>query len=235
MSCGSRVGGTARDHHELRENIRSWVPDRGGRGKANRERIAIRFDEVANLGRFVGPRSPNDGVIPSQDFLFSLPDRWIDAGTWVVVYTGSGEDRDTTMKGSGNRLWSSTGDGEGRSSTISVGSHCCWKSEVSACPEGSWPRLGGGLLAARAEHDAPSVPVATLRKGYLDAPVSQISVPTPKIIAQARRPGARARQRGRYSAGTRERPGCIQARARRKSAHARSRPRGRRARQRGSR
>jgi len=73
-------------------------------GQPNKERIAMRFLFPVNLGPYAlvcGPRTPMGSVLVSSAHFLKLPDREVAGATWVVVYTGNGIDRDSTMLGSG--------------------------------------------------------------------------------------------------------------------------------------
>lgn len=75
------------------------------RGVANKERIAIKFSLPSDLGAFClvcGTTNFSGGIVPSRNHLFILPDEEVEADTWVIVYTGVGERRWTTLRNSGS-------------------------------------------------------------------------------------------------------------------------------------
>lgn len=63
------------------------------RGIANQERIPILIQETLDMGRYgimVGHYGINGFTMPFQDNLFWFGDGIVNAGDWILVYTGAG-------------------------------------------------------------------------------------------------------------------------------------------------
>ncbi len=75
------------------------------RGKPDKERIAIRVHADVNLNNFCMVRGiwshQRKQLIPLHSFFFQFPDEEVEEGSWVIVYTGSGTNKRTTMKSTG--------------------------------------------------------------------------------------------------------------------------------------
>ena len=74
-------------------------------GVPNKERIALHVREDLNLGAYClvcGPSMGEAHLLTSNGHFFMFPAIDIEAGSWVVLYTGAGERRVSTMKDSGD-------------------------------------------------------------------------------------------------------------------------------------
>ncbi|MDD2914423.1 MAG: hypothetical protein PHP70_03820 [Gallionella sp.] len=63
------------------------------RGVPNSERVPILVREATDMGRYglmIGFSGPNRFAMPFQDNLFWFGDGVVNAGDWILVFTGSG-------------------------------------------------------------------------------------------------------------------------------------------------
>lgn len=71
------------------------------RGTANTERIYLKANERVRLNAYFlmagAYLSPNDAM-PLTDHVFWLGNRFVESGTWVLVYTGPGAELITSME-----------------------------------------------------------------------------------------------------------------------------------------
>jgi hypothetical protein len=79
------------------------------RGVPNKECVAIKVTQtvdVADIGLFVGMRTPEGGVIPYRDHFLWLGNAVLEAGDWMFVYTGGGKPSSTKSNDDLNNLYS---------------------------------------------------------------------------------------------------------------------------------
>ena len=72
-------------------------------GVPNRERVALRVlrrCDLENYALITGLRT-NDGFVPEDSGAYWFDAMLVEPGTWVIVYTGRGQTRHSTMRGSG--------------------------------------------------------------------------------------------------------------------------------------
>ena len=70
------------------------------RGVPNHERVNLRVNSRVFLGEYfiyAGISLPNDRALPLANVSLWLGEDTIDAGSWVVIYTGPGESKLTTQ------------------------------------------------------------------------------------------------------------------------------------------
>lgn len=75
------------------------------RGVPDRERVAIRVERDASLGDYLlitGSWTPAGTIRPSKREFFNFPDEEVLAGSWVILYTGFGVRRHTTIDATGD-------------------------------------------------------------------------------------------------------------------------------------
>lgn len=78
------------------------------RGVPNKERITIKSLSNLNLAQYgllIGTRIPNEGVEPLNNAFFWFGDGVCEAGSWIVVYTGPGENRVSKMANSNEKAY----------------------------------------------------------------------------------------------------------------------------------
>lgn len=88
------------------------------RGIPNRERIPIYVRETTNMGQYgimVGISTTNNAALPYQDNLFWFGDGIVNAGDWILLYTGRGTTRTEPWEATGGNVYSVHW---GRSTTI---------------------------------------------------------------------------------------------------------------------
>lgn len=79
------------------------------RGVPNRERIAIYIKETTNMGQYgvmVGYSTHVNGAVPYQDNLFWFGDGIVNAGDWLLLYTGKGTPKTEEWDATGGKLYS---------------------------------------------------------------------------------------------------------------------------------
>nr|BAJ06922.1 hypothetical protein [uncultured bacterium] len=79
------------------------------RGVPNLERIAIYVKEPTNMGQYgimVGLSALGAAAIPYQDNLFWFGDGVMNAGDWILLYTGKGTPRTEDWKPTGGKVYS---------------------------------------------------------------------------------------------------------------------------------
>jgi hypothetical protein len=70
------------------------------RGVPNKERILLKPTETVNLGLFglyLGRMMPNAMILPQNDNYLWLGDRIVQPPSWIFIYTGRGQFRETKM------------------------------------------------------------------------------------------------------------------------------------------
>jgi hypothetical protein len=70
------------------------------RGVPGRERISFEVDQpywLGDLGLICGPLDEYRSVIPSANYFYKFPNRIVEPPTWVILYTGPGQIRETTL------------------------------------------------------------------------------------------------------------------------------------------
>lgn len=88
------------------------------RGIPNRERIAIYVKEATNMGQYgimVGYSAVDNSAVPYQDNLFWFGDGIVNAGDWILLYTGNGVAKTENWEATGGKIYSIHW---GRSTTI---------------------------------------------------------------------------------------------------------------------
>ena len=81
------------------------------RGKANAERIVLKAQSTIDMVRYallVGTVAVDGAmryIYPARDAFFYFGPGTIQAGQWLIVYTGSGEALTTTMQGTGETVY----------------------------------------------------------------------------------------------------------------------------------
>lgn len=73
------------------------------RGVSNKERILLKSQIPLNTAHYallVGYRAPEpNAAFIYNNFFYTMGDRWIDANTWLWIYTGSGSEIVTQVDG----------------------------------------------------------------------------------------------------------------------------------------
>jgi hypothetical protein len=72
------------------------------RGVPNHERVIMRPTETINLQEFIvtlAIRNTDGLVVPLHDNVFWFADRILDPPSWVILYTGPGEAKETVLDG----------------------------------------------------------------------------------------------------------------------------------------
>jgi hypothetical protein len=68
-------------------------------GVANTERIVLRPTMIVNLGSYLlglGVKQAGGGLVPLNNYVYWFPGEVVQPGSWVFVYTGTGETTRTT-------------------------------------------------------------------------------------------------------------------------------------------
>jgi len=79
------------------------------RGVPNRERIAVYVKETTNMGQYgvmVGYSTSGNAAIPYQDKLFWFGDGIVNAGEWILLYTGKGTAKTEEWEVTGGKVYS---------------------------------------------------------------------------------------------------------------------------------
>jgi hypothetical protein len=73
------------------------------RGIPNRERIPIYVQKstaLTNYGIIIGQIQGDRGIVPYRDNLFWFGEAFVNAGDWILLYTGSGKFREDPLNNS---------------------------------------------------------------------------------------------------------------------------------------
>lgn len=79
------------------------------RGVPNRERIAIYVKETTNMGQYgimVGHSYSGNAAVPYQDNLFWFGDGIVNAGDWILLFTGKGTPKTEDWEATGGKVYS---------------------------------------------------------------------------------------------------------------------------------
>lgn len=78
------------------------------RGIANKERIVIKVLDNTNLGQygvFLGIKVGEGAALPVNNMMFWFGDGIAEKNSWILLYTGPGENRRTTLKDSPEKAY----------------------------------------------------------------------------------------------------------------------------------
>lgn len=79
------------------------------RGVPNQERIAIYVNETTNMGQYgimVGYSAQDNSAIPYKDNLYWFGDGVVNAGDWILLYTGKGSSKTEDWESTGGKVYS---------------------------------------------------------------------------------------------------------------------------------
>lgn len=77
-------------------------------GKPNLERVVLRPVQAVNLGEYsvsLGVRVDAETITPIHNLCYWFLDRRIEPPSWIMLYTGKGEDRESVWQKTGERVY----------------------------------------------------------------------------------------------------------------------------------